>query len=83
MKFNIIFVDDSMSVLQSLRWILMDEPYHISLFDNPLKALSAIEDKKFAVIVSDQMMPEMEGVDFLKQVKQRSPDTVNVNGVTH
>ena len=53
----------------------MDEPYHISLFDNPLKALSAIQDKKFAVIVSDQMMSEMEGMEFLKQVKHRSPDT--------
>jgi len=75
MKFNIMFVDDSISVLKSLRWIFMDEPYHISIFESPHKALSAIEDKKFAVIVSDQMMPEMEGVEFLKQVKQRSPDT--------
>ena len=75
MKFNIMFVDDSISVLKSLRWIFMDESYHIFLYDNPLKALSTIEDQKFAVIVSDQMMPEMEGVDFLKQVKQRSPDT--------
>ena len=75
MKFNIMFVDDCISVLKSLKWIFMDEPYHIFLFESPLKALSVIEDKEFAVIVSDQMMSEMEGIEFLKQVKQRSPDT--------
>ena len=75
MKYNIMFVDDSISVLKSLRWIFMDEPYHIFLFDNPLKALSSIEAKEFAVVVVDQSMSEMEGIEFLKQVKQRSPDT--------
>jgi DNA-binding NtrC family response regulator len=77
MKPNIMFVDDSISVLESLRWIFMDESYHI-FFDGPLKALSAIEAKEFAVVVADQSMPEMAGIEFLKKVKQRSPDTVGM-----
>jgi len=75
MKLNIMFVDDSISVLKSLRWIFMDEPYHIFLFDNPLKALNAIESNEFAVVVADQSMSEMDGLKLLKKVKQRSPDT--------
>jgi len=78
MKSNIMFVDDSMGVLKSLRWIFMDEPYHISLFENPHKALIAIDSKEFAVVVADQSMSEMEGLEFLKKVKQRSPDTVGM-----
>ncbi len=78
MKSNIMFVDDSISVLESLKWIFMDEPYHIFLFDGPLKALSAIEAKEFAVVVADQSMPEMTGIEFLENVKQRSPDTVGM-----
>ena len=53
----------------------MDEPYHVFTFDNPFEALSAIESKEFAVVVADQSMPEMAGIEFLEKVKQRSPDT--------
>jgi len=67
MKSNIMFVDDSIIVLKSLRWIFMDEPYHFFAFDNPLEALSAIEAKEFAVVVTDQSMSEMDGIKFLKK----------------
>ena len=75
MKPNIMFVDDSISVLQSLRWIFMDEPYHFFPFVSPLKALKAIDSKEFAVVVADQSMSEMDGLKLLKKVKQLSPDT--------
>lgn len=78
MKSNIMFVDDSISVLKSLRWIFMDEPYHIFLFVSPLKALKAIDSKEFAVVVADQSMPGMTGIEFLKKVKQRSAGTVGM-----
>jgi DNA-binding NtrC family response regulator len=78
MKSNIMFVDDSIGVLESLRWIFMDEPYHLFPFVNPLKALNAIDFKEFAVVVTDQSMPEMTGIEFLEKVKQRSPDTVGM-----
>ena len=75
MKPNIVFIDDSISVLKSLRWIFMDEPYHFFPFVSPLKALKPIDSKEFAVVVADQSMPKMTGIEFLKKVKQRSPDT--------
>lgn len=78
MKHNIMFVDDSISVLKSLRWIFMDEPYHFFLFVSPLKALKAMDSKEFAVVVADQSMPKMTGIEFLENVKQRSPDTVGM-----
>jgi hypothetical protein len=43
----------------------MDEPYHIFLFDDSLKALKAIDFKEFAVVVVDQSMPEIDGLDVL------------------
>jgi len=78
MKPNIMFVDDSTSVLKSLKWIFMDEPYHLFPFVSPLKALKAIDSKEFAVVVADQSMPEVAGIEFLKKVKQLSPDTVGM-----
>jgi DNA-binding NtrC family response regulator len=78
MKSNIMFVDDSISVLKSLKWLFMDEPYRIFLFDSPLEALSTIDFKQFSVVVSDQSMPEMTGIQFLEKIKQKSPDTVGI-----
>ena len=78
MKSNIMFVDDSISVLESLSLIFMDEPYRIFVFDSPSKALRAIEDREFAVVVAEQSMTEMDGIEFLKKVKQKSPDTEGI-----
>ena len=78
MKFNIMFVDDSISVLESLRLIFMDEPYHVFAFNSPHEALCAIEGKEFAVVVAEQSMTEMDGIEFLNKVKQMSPDTEGI-----
>lgn len=78
MKSNIMFVDDSISVLASLRLIFMDEPYHVFAFNSPHEALCAIEGKEFAVVVAEQNMTEMDGIEFLNKVKQRSPDTEGI-----
>ncbi|MFO7971061.1 MAG: response regulator [Desulfobacterales bacterium] len=78
MKSNIMFVDDSISVLESLRLIFMDEPYHVFAFNSPHEALCAIEGKEFAVVVAEQSMTEMDGIEFLNKVKQRSPDTEGI-----
>jgi len=77
-KSNIMFVDDSNSVLESLRLIFMDEPYHIFAFNSPHEALCAIEGKEFAVVVAEQSMTEMDGIEFLNKVKQRFPDTEGI-----
>lgn len=34
MKYNVMFVDESISVLESLQWLFMDEPYYLSTYDN-------------------------------------------------
>jgi DNA-binding NtrC family response regulator len=56
----------------------MDEPYHIFAFNSPHEALCAIEGKEFAVVVAEQSMTEMDGIEFLNKVKQRSPDTEGI-----
>jgi DNA-binding NtrC family response regulator len=47
----------------------MDEPYHIFLFDSSIDDLNTIESKEFTVVVPDQPMSEMNGLEFLKRVK--------------
>lgn len=78
MRCRIMFVDDNPGVLESLRWVFMDEPYECFAFDKPAEALKTIETTECAVVVTDQMMPEMSGIEFLRVVKERSPGTVRM-----
>lgn len=78
MKFNVMFVDDSMSVLESLQWLFMDEPYYLFTFDNPLDALKVIRSLEWAVVVADGSVPKMGGLEFLKKVREDSPRTMGI-----
>jgi DNA-binding NtrC family response regulator len=78
MKYSIMFVDDNPGVLESLRWIFMDEPYQFFASDRSTEALRATETTEFAVVVTDQSMPEMSGIELLKRIKAQSPATVRL-----
>ena len=78
MKFNVMFVNDSNSVLESLQWLFMDEPYYLFAFDNPLDALKVIRTLEWAVVVADRSIPKMDGLEFLKRVRADSPHTTGI-----
>lgn len=73
MKFNIMIVDDSKSVLETLQWLLMDEPYYLFAFDSPLDALKVIKTLEWAVVVAGRSIRKMDGFEFLKRVRAESP----------
>jgi DNA-binding NtrC family response regulator len=76
MSRKIAFVDSESNVLESLKWLFEEEPYHLYTFSNPLEALKKMEEEEFALVVADQHTREMEGVEFLQKVKERLPNTV-------
>lgn len=76
MKPKIMFVDNNVDVLKGLKRSFQDEPYHSFAFENPSEGLNQIKNTEFAVVVVDQYMLEMSGTEFLKMVKQISPNTV-------
>ena len=78
MKPNIMFVDNSISVLESLQWIFKDEPYYLFAFANPTDALSVINTFEWAVFVADQTMQKIDGLEFLERVRTHSPHTMGI-----
>lgn len=78
MPINIMFVDGAACVHEAVKWVLKDEPYSLIVFKSPLEALRALKEEEFAVVIADQMLPEMSGIDFLKKVKERSPNTMGI-----
>ena len=76
MNRRIAFVDDEPNVLESLKWVFKDEPYETHTFQNPFDTLEKLEENEFAVVVADQVMPDIEGIKFLQLVKEKRPATV-------
>lgn len=75
---KILFVDDEVNVLSAFRRHLRNT-YEVETATSGGEALKVIDEKgPFAVIVADMNMPEMDGVQFLEKVSERSPDTVRI-----
>lgn len=75
---SVLFVDDEQNVLNSLRRLLHDEPWNMFSADSGEKGLAILEKEKIDLVISDVRMPVMDGIQFLKQVKQRYPHVVRI-----
>ena len=70
---SILIVDDEPLVLAALKETLEREKFQVVACSSPVKALSILEERDFAVIISDQRMPEMLGLDFLIESRKARP----------
>ena len=77
-KNSVLFVDDDINVLSSLRRGLIDEEYKSFFATGGQEALAIMEENEISVIVSDMRMPEMDGLKLLKTIKEKYPDTVKI-----
>ncbi len=77
---KILLVDDEVNITRSLRRLLAQvEGYEVFLANSGAEGLAQIEaEPDFGVIISDQRMPEMTGVEFLGQARERVPEAVRI-----
>jgi len=75
---TVLFVDDEVNILKALQRLLRNEPIDVLTANSPSEAFELIERAAPQVIVSDQRMPEMSGVDFLSSVRDRHSDVVRM-----
>lgn len=74
----ILIVDDEPIVLGALKETLEREQYQVVACGSPRKALAILEERDFAVIISDQRMPEMLGLDFLVESRKHRPQASRI-----
>ncbi len=79
-QIKILFVDDEKNILKSLRRTFMEEQnYDIYLAESGAEGLQVLDSTDdFRLVISDYRMPGMNGVEFLRQVNDRWPDTVRI-----
>ncbi len=84
----IVCLDDDRDFLTSLKVLLSGKlqnghEYNLLFLDNPLEALETIkelvkQDQNIALLLTDQMMPKMRGLDFLKAASDITPSSMRV-----
>jgi DNA-binding NtrC family response regulator len=77
---TIMLVDDEQMVVRSLEGFLtLETSYRVLSFCSPREALAAAEgETSLRVVVADFMMPEMDGVSFLKEMRRVRPEATRV-----
>lgn len=73
MSKNILFVDDELSILKSIKRLFLKSGYNIFLANSAKEGLEIIRTSNIDVVVSDVKMPEVDGLAFLRQVKENYP----------
>jgi CheY-like chemotaxis protein len=75
---RILIVDDEEAILETMTFTFMDA-YEVLTSSNARAALEIFDDEKpIAVVITDQRMPDMTGVEFLKEVYARHPETIRI-----
>jgi len=74
----ILVVDDEKIFLSALHQTLQRSGYEAVACSSPLDALAELRRRKFSVIISDQLMPELTGLELLAQARQIQPFATRV-----
>ncbi len=82
---RVLFVDDEPLLLSALQRNLIGEPFSPEFANSGAEALEIMAKQEIQVIVSDMKMPEMDGLELLRQVKEQYPETIRLvfSGFTH
>lgn len=75
---RLLIVDDEQLVLAGLRETLTREGYHVTTASNPFVALEELKKQIFSVIISDNHMPGVTGLEFLAQAKEMQPNASRI-----
>jgi putative nucleotidyltransferase with HDIG domain len=75
---TVLFVDDEVNILKALQRLLRNEEMNVLCTDRAAEALEIVARDPVHVVVTDQRMPEMSGVDLLSKVRERQPDLVRM-----
>ena len=74
----ILIVDDEPQIRSALRRLLEREQYEVLDAPGVREALKIAQHRRVDLVISDYMMPESNGLDFLIQMKKEHPETVRI-----
>jgi len=77
-KYKILLVDDEENILQALKRLLREMHIEILTALSGEEALEIIKKTKIQLLITDNLMPGMKGVDLIRSVRGISPETIRI-----
>ena len=72
---KIAIVDDERDILEVLETFLnRSGDFQVTIFSNPIEGLSKVQSGGYDLVLLDIMMPHMDGIEFLKKIKETNPE---------
>ena len=77
-RYRLLFVDDEPGILKALTRVFRQENYAVVTAGSAAEGLQRLAEAETHLVISDFMMPVMNGAEFLREVKARSPETIRI-----
>ncbi len=77
-RFHVMVVDDERTQLEFVGGFLSKAGFEVALMENAVQALERFREEPFDLVLTDQRMPEMSGLDLLKQCRAVDPEVAVV-----
>lgn len=77
-KYRLLLVDDESGIVKALTRVFRQENYEVITAGSGKEALERLAEGTVHLVISDFMMPGMNGAQFLHEVKQCSPETIRI-----
>ncbi len=75
----ILLVDDEEMVVTSIKsFLTLETDYEVVAFTSPKEALEFVRKNKVDLVISDYLMPDIDGIEFLGQVKDIQPEATRI-----
>jgi len=75
MAYKALVIDDDEATLEFMKFQLKDEGFDVTTAERGQRALDFVRETEFDIILTDLNLPDLNGVELVKQSKQISPDT--------
>ena len=75
---RILVVDDEPSIAKLAGAVLAQQGYEVCTVTSPAEALACAADGTIDLVLSDFVMPEMNGPELIRKIQERSPSTAAV-----
>ncbi len=76
---TLLIVDDDEMILTSLNaFLMLETDYDVESFSSVNEALGFAESNSFDLVISDYLMPEMDGITFLAKIKEINPQAPRI-----
>lgn len=75
MAYKALVIDDDVATLEFMKFRLNDEGFDVTTAERGQKALDFVRETEYDIILTDLNLPDLNGVELVKQSKQISPDT--------